>query len=316
MKFAMTVTGPISRELMGHCQPHEHLMIRKGESFRQNEALLIDDRERSRKEVTQYYMSGGMTIIDAQPGGCGRMEEELKYISEAASVHIIASTGFHKLIFYPRDHWLHQISEKDLTEYYTQELKTGMFGNCDDNLPCEQNGIRAGIVKTALDRDGLTVEYQRLFNAASEAALSEEVPFMVHIEQGSRPVILLDYLLSKGMPANRILFCHLDREILDLMSYVELLNAGIKLEFDTIGRFKYHSDESEVKLIGKLISLGYEDQLLMSLDTTRKRLKSYTYDAIGLDYILRTFIPMLKNSGISDLQIYKITHSNASDIFR
>lgn len=316
MKFAMTVTGPISRELMGHCQPHEHLMIRKGESFRQNEALLIDDRERSRKEVAQYYMSGGMTIIDAQPGGCGRMEEELKYISETASVHIIASTGFHKMIFYPRDHWLHQILEKDLTEYYTQELKTGMFGNCDDNLPCEQNGIRAGIVKTALDRDGLTEEYQRLFNAASEAALSEEVPFMVHIEQGSRPVILLDYLLSKGMPANRILFCHLDREILDLMSYVELLNAGIKLEFDTIGRFKYHSDESEVKLIRKLISLGYEDQILMSLDTTRKRLKSYTYDAIGLDYILRTFIPMLKNSGISDLQIYKITHSNASDIFR
>ncbi|MFW5981491.1 MAG: hypothetical protein ACOCRU_02820, partial [bacterium] len=79
--------------------------------------------------------------------------------------------------------------------------------------------------------------------------------------------------------------------------------------YETIGRFKYHTDEDEIKLIKDMVVAGYENQLLLSLDTTKRRLKSYGSD-IGLSYILKKFIPKLKKEGFSKNIIRKLTCSN------
>ena len=107
----------------------------------------------------------------------------------------------------------------------------------------------------------------------------------------------------------------MDRSVEDLSYYTKVLDQGITLEFDTIGRFKYHSDEDEVQLIRDLLDHGYEDQLLFALDTTAARLKSYTPDAVGLDYILTVFVPALKEAGVTDVQIRKISHDNCVHVF-
>ena len=91
----------------------------------------------------------------------------------------------------------------------------------------------------------------------------------------------------------------MDRAIPDLAVHKKVLDAGVYLEFDTIGRFKYHSDEQEIALFQTLLDQGYEDQLLFSLDTTRERLKAYNPDGVGLDYILKTFCPAMRNAGIT-----------------
>ena len=86
------------------------------------------------------------------------------------------------------------------------------------------------------------------------------------------------------------------------------------MEFDTIGRFKYHSDEDEAKFIVKLVEEGYEDTILLGLDTTRDRLKSYG-GSIGLDYISKNFIPTLKDFGLSDKIIEKFLVTNPAKAF-
>ena len=82
------------------------------------------------------------------------------------------------------------------------------------------------------------------------------------------------------------------------------------MEFDTIGRFKYHDDQTEAALFRKLAEAGFENQLLFSLDTTRARLKAYTPGAIGLDYLVNTFLKVLQRSGITRNQIHKFSHEN------
>ena len=52
------------------------------------------------------------------------------------------------------------------------------------------------------------------------------------------------------------------------------------------------------------------DQLLYSLDTTRERLKSYQPSAVGLDYILNTFNPLLEVFGISEDMVRKFSVTN------
>lgn len=310
MGKVMTVKGWIKTEELGFCQCHEHLMIRKGASCRSNRALCIDDFSKSKREVLRYKEKGGQSIIDAQPCGCNRMAAGLYGISEQTGVNIIASTGFHKLVFYSDNHWIHFLGEDKLTDIFISELVCGMFENLDEGMNSRQIPARAGIIKAALDRENLSMRYERLFYSVCCAAKETNVPLMIHIEPGSDPLGLLAYILCQGIEPGKIIFCHMDRAEPDLVIHEKLLEQGIFLEYDTIGRFKYHSDLEEVKIIRKMLDAGFEDQLLFSLDTTRERLKTYTADAVGLDYILSSFIPVMKENGISPRQIEKISYSN------
>lgn len=310
MREIMTVLGPISPQELGFCQCHEHILLSKGHSYKLNSALCIDDILKSQEELERYHIMGGTSLIDAQPGGCNRMPNELASISEASGVHIIASTGFHKLLFYPETHWIHKASQEQLTEFFICELQYGMYTNIDDTFNSSRCTHRAGIIKTAIDTEGITPRYKRLFMAAAKASNITNKNIMIHVEQGVNPRILLDFLLEQDVNPTRIIFCHMDRACLDIEQYVDILNHGCYLEFDTIGRFKYHSDEQEVALIKTLIDAGYVHQLLYSLDTTRTRLKTYDKAAIGLDYILTTFNTLLLTAHVTQEQIHLISVAN------
>lgn len=309
MQRIQTVMGPISPIDLGFCQSHEHLCILNGQSARVNPALRIDDEEQSQKELARYAAAGGKTLVDAQPVGCGRDPHFLHRISEQSGVNIIASTGFHKLIFYPEDHWIHFTEEDSLADLFIKELTCGMFTACDDTPPREHTDILAGQIKTALDRPGLTPRYRLLFRAAARAAIAAGAPLMVHIEQDADPLALADFLGSIGVPMERLIFCHLDRAVKDIRIHLQLCEMGITLEYDTVAREKYHSNERELEIVRAMLDAGFEDRLLMSLDVTRARLKSYG-GQVGLDYILKQFLPRMREYGVTMGQITKIFRSN------
>ena len=313
MREIISVTGPVSPDELGFCQFHEHLMISRGKSYEVNPDILMDEPQKSLEEVKRYQAVGGMSIIDAQPGGCTRMAEGLAEISRQTGVHIICSTGFHKMLFYPEDHWIHRIDEDALYAYYKRELTQGTTDESDVTSPdgCSFENVRAGIVKCALDSENLTPRYQRLFLAAARAAAECEKTMLIHVEAGSDPIRLLDFLQGTGLRPERLVFCHMDRAIPDLAVHKQILASGAYLEFDTIGRFKYHSDEEEIAIFQELIREGYEKQLLFSLDTTRARMRAYDPAGIGLDYILTDFLPKMMYAGITKEQINRIAKGNA-----
>ncbi|MEG0108071.1 MAG: phosphotriesterase [Lachnospiraceae bacterium] len=310
MKEIMTVLGTLASSKLGFCQCHEHLMLSKGVSFDLNEALLLDSIAKSSSELKRYKAAGGSSVIDAQPCGCNRMPNELVCISKASGVHIIASTGFHKLCFYPKNHWIWHCTLDKLSSLYIQELTTGMYLDGETSFPSISSNYKAGIIKTAIDVEGLSPRYTVLFAAAAAAALETNCSLMIHVEQHADPLPLFHFLTAKGIAPDHLIFCHMDRACTDLKVHLQLLQEGVFLEFDTIGRFKYHSDEQEIELFNQLIHFGYIKQLLFSLDSTRTRLKAYSPDAIGLDYILTTFIPQMKACGITSEQIDFISTRN------
>ncbi len=314
MPYIQTITGRISPDKLTFCHCHEHLMLRKGKSFDVNQALCIDDYDKTLRELSDFYSAGGSMVVDAQPVGCGRMEEELQALSRASGVHIIASTGFHKMLFYPENHWIFQYSCEELTALFLQELRTGMYTESDISAPCRPIKAKAGIIKCAWDVCGLNRQYEKLFRAALNAAKKTGAPLMIHIESGSDPLTLAEYLDKNQVPLGRVIFCHMDRVCHRLSIHKEVCSRGIYLEYDTIGRGKYHSDEQEADIFSELIHAGYENQLLFSLDTTRERLKAYNPSGVGLKYILHTFIPLLKTRGITDTQIKKISCINCRQI--
>jgi predicted metal-dependent phosphotriesterase family hydrolase len=223
------------------------------------------------------------------------MPEELRAASQRVGVNIIASTGFHKLIFYPSNHWIHSLGESELEKLYTDEINDGMYSGGESGFPACRTGIKPGVIKSAADIDGVTGAYRKLFKAAAASSLKTGVPIICHTEMGAHALEIADFLLSLGVAPQSIILCHLDRQLGDIDRKLEVAKTGVFLELDTIGRFKYHSDDDEVKLIKTLIASGYENQLLLGLDTTRARMKSYG-GSIGLEYIIRSFLPQMKHS--------------------
>ena len=309
-KMIHTVLGAVEPEQLGFTQCLEHILLTRGKSREVNPVLCIDDLEKSRRETEAYWEAGGSAIVDAQPGGCNRDGEGLSQISRQTGVHIIASTGFHKLLFYPEEHWIRSAEESTLAEVFSSELTEGMYEEPDQELTSCRQEAKAGILKTALDSGNLEGRYQTLFQAAADAQKDTGAPMMVHIEAGSSPVQLLEFLQKEKVSAEKIYFCHMDRACCEEEIFWKVLDAGVTLEFDTIGRFKYHSDQAELELIRKILDRGYEDQLLCSLDTTRARLKAYDPDGVGLTYILKEFLPAMKQAGVTEQQGRKIFVEN------
>jgi 5-phospho-D-xylono-1,4-lactonase len=304
-----TVLDDIDARTLGYCQCHEHLFIEWGKPGQENPALCMEDLDRAIAELALYKSVGGSALADAQPVGCGRMAIWLREASNLSGVHIVASTGFHKLAFYPEDHWMMNLRKDELADLFILEIKSSMFADGNAGEPDLIAGCRAGVIKAALDRCGIEGPYEALFSAAATASAETGAPVLLHVEAGANATDALKFFTERRVPAGSLIFCHLDRADGDAGRHREIAQAGAFLEYDTIGRFKYHSDEHEIGLIETILAAGLEDHLLMSLDTTRERLKSYG-GTLGLDYIHTVFIPKMRAHGLGEALIKKITIEN------
>ena len=90
--------------------------------------------------------------------------------------------------------------------------------------------------------------------------------------------------------------------------------TGVYLDYDTIGRFKYHSDEEEVALLRHMCERGYTQRLLLSLDTTAQRMAAYGGE-ISLCYLLERFLPRLEAAGFPPGTLADFTVLNCRRLF-
>ncbi|UKS28285.1 hypothetical protein LOZ80_04940 [Paenibacillus sp. HWE-109] len=309
-----TVRGPVAMQDFGFCHSHEHLFLAPGQPSSLNPALCLDDYDQSVEELLLFQSCGGRAIVDAQPLGCGRIEAWLLEASIRTDTHIVASTGFHKLSFYRDDHWIRKYEQDRLFDLFVHELTEGMFLRTDLDEPNSCMTAKAGVIKTAMDEERMNDPDKRWFHAAAYAAIHTGAPILCHIESYTQAETLVNMYLELGVPAGQIIICHLDRKLDHLAMHRKLGEMGVYLEYDTIARYKYHSDEEEARLIRQMMDWGLEKRVLLGLDTTRERMKSYG-GKIGLDYISRHFIPLLKHNGVSNEHIRLMMTDNPANAF-
>jgi predicted metal-dependent phosphotriesterase family hydrolase len=305
MERIRTVSGDIEPADLGWCQCHEHLFVADGPSRAVDESLYMDDMDKSLAEAVRYRNAGGSAIVDAQPYGCGRMAENLAAVSDASAVHIVACTGFHKLIFMEDREAFTSRSEESIAELYTSEVMNGMIGRERGRVEA-----RAGLIKCAAVpgwiSDGI---YHKLFEAAAHAARETGAPVLVHMDPGADAFTVIRFFADRGIEPERLILCHLDRTRYDMGYHREAAQTGAYLEYDTIHRLKYHSDEAEAELIAHMVENGYDDRLLLSMDTTNRRLRSYGAD-FGLDFILTEFSRLLAQYGVDSEILHTIMVEN------
>jgi phosphotriesterase-related protein len=310
-----TVTGDIEAKTLGFCQCHEHLFIERCKSFDSSPLLLMDDLDKSSAELELYRSCGGQSLVDAQPGLAGRMAEHLLAASEKTGVNIIAVTGFHKTLFYNDDSYIFHDSVQKISEFYISEVEQGMLSSTATGA--KRLACKAGLIKVAVDAGGIHADktYEKLFEAAADAAVNTGATIFCHVEKGADALEILMFFASRGIQPYRIILCHLDRAQYDFGYHKDCLDTGVFLEYDTINRVKYHDDVKEADLICAMIESDYAGQLLLGLDSTRSRLHNYGGD-MGLDYLNKTFLPYLIQCGVKKEECEKMLVANPQEALR
>ena len=84
----------------GITYPHEHLYA-VPPTCQKDRDLEVSDYEGSVAELKLFKSVGGQTLVEASTLDYGRNLSLLKKMSEETGVHVIATTGFNKHIYYP-----------------------------------------------------------------------------------------------------------------------------------------------------------------------------------------------------------------------
>ena len=309
MTTIQTTLGALTATDLGRVNAHEHIIIDGGYTVVKEPDFKLDSVEKGIEEVTSWRAAGGGLIVDTMPFGCGRNVDKLERISQATGIPILVPTGFQKSTYYLPDHWQHRFDAERIAELLVQELSQGADRNNYDTPIVERSPIRAGFVKVAGDYHTVKPTTRRLIQAVGLAHAQTGAPVLVHTELGTAAEDLLGLLTDAGVPPDRVMLSHMDRNP-DLYLHARLAARGAFLQYDTPGRVKYQPEPVLLKLMRDMIDAGHGERLLLGGDTARRSYWRAYGGGPGLDYILAVFDRRMQAEGFSALERDAIWHEN------
>lgn len=291
----MTVLKP------GITYAHEHIPIDRSEVIEDEDALL-DSQQLVIQELKELYKKGVRNIVEATCRGIGRNVAYAQKVATETGINIVQATGWYQSAFLPIE--VYQLSVTQLAEMMIKDITIGI----------KNTDIKAGVIgEIATTKNRWTEQEEKVFNAAVIASKETHTPIMTHTSIGTLGHEQVKFFQKKHANLRKIIIGHVD--LTGNPNYVlEMLKTGINVEIDTIGKNNYMSDAKRVDIIKAAQDAGFTDQIVMSMDITRKsHLKAN--GGIGYAYLLDSFIPELKAGGVTEGFINKMLVENPQRIF-
>ncbi|MEG3581615.1 MAG: hypothetical protein VX359_01420 [Chloroflexota bacterium] len=334
---ALTVQGPINPEQLGKVICHEHLLIDfrvvlqdppdkkdlplKNEKINlenlgwirtfwncNEDNLLIDDIDISRKEIMDFSTSGGGTIVDVTSTGLHRQPEKLKLLSQDTKVNIIMGSGYYV------DSSLPNYFETETADMISKRIINDIF------VGVESSKIHSGIIGEIGCSYPLTKNERKSLEAAVIAQNATGAPLLIHPgRHETSPIEIIKFIEKVGADLSNTVMGHIERTVFQLDTLEQLANKEVYLNFDLFGHESSFyplapksfmpSDHQRIEIINHLIGWGYVEKVLLGHDICSKhRLKKY--GGHGWDHILRRVLPRMIDSGISPNQINDMITEN------
>jgi phosphotriesterase-related protein len=337
----MTVTGPIPVEDLGITLVHEHILIDSGvngpepkevsrahlfnrpltmdilgevralpQSNRDNQR--VDDIALVSAELRDYVMWGGGTVVDQTLNGLGRDARGVQQISRQSGVPIVVGAGYYIGLSHPPK--LEAMSADDIADEVVGDLTEGIPGT----------GVRAGIIgEIGIDKDFSAAEEKNL-RASCRASSRTRVPLSIHTlgvsPAGTRQRIL-DIVEEEGADIRHTIIDHVTIRPIDFDDQLEIARRGAFLGYDTISSdFNWGVRgiglcDSEIATdVKRLIDAGFINNVLLSMDLHMKIMLK-AYGGGGFGYLLREFLPRLREQGVTEDQINTILVENPRRLF-
>jgi phosphotriesterase-related protein len=298
----MTVLGPVDPADLGFTQPHEHVLIDLFDMKGSYDGIL-EDRDLAAEEVGHYAEAGGRTIVDTTAIGIGRDPDGLAHVSRATGVNIVMGTGWYREPVYNAE--VLGSTSRALADRLIEELERGVG----------DTRIRPGVIgELGTERPPITPAQERVFRAAALASVATNTTISTHTSHyGELATDQVALLTAEGVAPERIIVGHLgDRYGLDIERAV--LATGAWAQIDHVGFADFAPDDRRADHVATLVAEGFGDRLLISSDLCfRSQLRSY--GGRGYDHLLRTFLPRLRERGMTEDQVRRLTVDNPARAF-
>lgn len=282
-----TIKGPIAPEELGVTMCHEHLALDLS-PVRGDFDSRFDDMNLIAEELMKMKSYGVRSVIEVTCSDMGRDPWKLKELSERCGIHVVAATGYY-LEPYHTD-FVRAAKVEELAEQFCMDILTGMDGT----------DLKAGIIgEVASSEPEIAPSEEKVLIAAAMAGKKTGCAVTTHCQLGKLALEQSSLLQRHGMNPDKIILGHLDLAN-DRRYYEEVLRTGVNIGFDTIGKTAYLSDEERADNLMWLIERGYEDKIVLSQDVSRKSYFSVTGCHSGYMAVMRDFIPLLKERGMTE----------------
>jgi phosphotriesterase-related protein len=297
-----TVLGSIEPEALGTTLMHEHTLCDLWEwGGRVNYTAILDDEELLADELACYRAAGGSAVVDVTPDGVGRNPAGLRHLAEATGLHVVMGCGWYRERVYPP--YVDELSTNQLADRLIAELSDGVDGT----------GIRPGIIgELGTERFHITPAEERVFRAAARAQRATGVTITTHTTHfGDLALDQVALLREEGVPPERIVVGHLG-ERRDARDVLAVAATDVFVQIDHVGRPAGAGTQPEsrrARTVAEVAHAGHLAQLLISMDICATT-QLHWYGGHGYDYLLRSFVPLLLEAGLTEADVRTLLVDN------
>lgn len=293
----ITVTGPISVDQLGITQTHEHIWLNAYDHYK-SYGIVFEDIDTMVHELHAFKEKGGSSMVEVTTEEIGRSPEALQTISRLSKVNIIMGCGWYREFGYPTK--VLEKTSSDLAEILIKEIEVGVG----------DSGIRAGIIgEIGTGTRHIMPAEERVFRAAALAQRKTGVAITTHTTRwGSLALEQIALLKEAGADLTKVIIGHLGDRI-GVKPLLPIAETGVYLEIDNIGYLDYQPEYVRADNVAALVREGYVGQVLLSQDVCMLSHLGYQ-GGPGYGYLLGTFVPLLRERGITSQQIHTMLVEN------
>jgi phosphotriesterase-related protein len=300
--YIQTITGRIDPANAGLTLPHEHIMVDfigadQSGTHRYDRDDVVQKILPVLNEIT---LLGVKTFIECTPMYLARDVRVLAAVAQATSLQIITNTGQYKEPFLPESTFTS--TPEHLAEGWITEFENGI-----DGTDC-----KPGFVKTAVNPESLAPAQKTVISAAAITSKATGLPVATHTGVADPANEILDIFESYGVDPDRWIFVHAQNEP-SLDKLLGVARRGAWIELDGL---RAESQEKHLESLLALLEAGYEEKVMLSHDSGWYRVGEPDGGQInGFTFLFDSFIPRMRESGISDDTIHKICAKNPGRAF-
>jgi phosphotriesterase-related protein len=304
-----TVLGPLDASKLGMTLSHEHALVSSA-AVAHTYPETLDRADTIKRAVAAFkdaYKEGVRTIFDQTTMDLGRDVRLLQEVSRKSGVNIVCATGIWLDI--PRIFWT--VDPDLIAPLFVREVKVGI----------EDTGIKAGFIKAATDKGGVTPQETIILRAVARAHKATGAPITTHTwapeRIGDQQVRILK---EEGVDLNRVYIGH-SNDSTDMDYLLGLLKQGVYLGMDRTPAGNMPGTpnwEGRARTVKQLIDAGYKHRILLSHDspvtsaiaTPQSRAEREKRNPDGITFIMRKMLPKLRELGVPQKAIDEMMLEN------
>lgn len=266
---------------------HEHLKLDLATKARPDRKL--DRYEEICHELKKLKSLGVSHIMEVSNLGMGRDINFVERLEQETGIEVWMSTGFYKEPFLPD--YFYTCTDTALIQLMCDEINIGMQDYCQ-SFPSSalRSTRRAKIIgEFGSSNDQITAAEMRLFNLCCAVHKITGLPMITHTTLATMGLEQIAIFNQHRVDLSKCVLSHIDL-CKDLCMILKILDSGINIGFDTIGKENYQPDEVRLDYLEAIIKYGYIGQVMLSVDITNNaQLKSGS--GTGYTYLLENFLP-------------------------